>query len=96
MTIIRLTLVLLNLDHLRLVEPMSPSKGGVLLLFFNHFFTVLRDTLNVLVNPRRLLRSWYALMISSLRSSGYPFGAGFSRLCRLHDLQWYFCFPFDA
>ena len=96
MTIIHPTLILSHLDHLDLVWSMSPSKGGVLLLFFSQFFTVLRSTLNVLVNPRRLLRSWYALKISSLRSSVYPFGAGFSRLCRLHDLQRYFCFPFNA
>jgi len=55
--------------------------------FFSQMETVFRATPKVLVNPRKLLRSWYALIIFSLFSSVYPFDDGFSRLCLLQDLQ---------
>ena len=96
MTIIHPILMLSHLGHLDLVWSMSPSREAILLLFFSQCFTVLWSTLKVLVNPRKLLRCCYALIISSRRSFVYPFGAGFSRLCFLHDLQRYLCFPFDA
>ena len=57
------------------------SRRAALLLFFIHSLTVLRDTANVLCSPRKLLRSSYALKISSRRSSEYACGVGFSRLC---------------
>ena len=66
------------------------------LLFFSHSLTVLRATPNVLVNPLKLLRSSYDLSISSRLSFEYAYSVGFSRLCFLHSLQKYFCFPFGA
>ncbi len=87
MTIVHLSPVWLILSHLHQEEPAFRSKEAVLLPFLSQSETVFRDTPNVLVSPRKLLRSWYDLIISSLRSSGYPFGAGFSRLRFLHDLQ---------
>ena len=64
--------------------------------FFIHSMTEVRETPNVRSIPLKLLRSSYARSISSLRSSGYACGVGFSRLCLLQALQRYFCFPFGA
>src|SRR5215207_10048598 len=56
----------------------------VLGFFFIQAVTVLRDTPKIRETPRKLLRSSVAFKISARRCSVYPFGDGFSRLCRPH------------
>src|SRR5450432_4431626 len=69
-----------HLHHSHPVSSLFRSKLAGLLPFFIHSITVPRDTPNIRFNPRRLLRSSYALKISSLLSSRYACGVGFSRL----------------
>lgn len=85
-----------HLHHSHPAPPAFRSRLAAFLLFFLHEITDALDTPNVRSLPLKLLRSSEALNISSLLSSGYACGVGFSRLCLLHALQLYFCFPLGA
>lgn len=90
-----------ELEHGPIRIPMRCGNERLQVWEAGYFFLiqalmVVRETLKVRARPRRLLRSWEARKISSRRACDVTWGVGFSRLCRPHARQRYFCLPLGA